>query len=57
MSEEDNSQTISMNMKFDKDTLANFPEIGFGEGAEDSVLTINYGGETTVHNDPRIRYF
>ena len=54
VSEEDNSQTMTMTMKFAKDTLGNPPETGFGNSVEGSVLTINYEGETTVHNDPEI---
>ena len=54
VSEEDKSQTISMTMKFAKDTLGNPPETGFGNSVDGSVLTINYEGETTVHNDPGI---
>ena len=53
INEEDPSETISMNMKFAQDTLSNPPDIGF-EGLLGSVLTINYQGETTVHNQPNI---
>ena len=42
-----------MTMKFAKDTLGNPPETGFGNNGG-SVLTINYEGGTTVHNDPEI---
>jgi VCBS repeat-containing protein len=53
INEEDPSETISMNMKFAQDTLSNPPDIGF-EGLLGSVLTINYQGETTIHNQPKI---
>ena len=53
---EDPSDTIAMTMEFAEGSITNSPEIPFNTRVPGSVLTIDYQGSVTTHNEPRIAF-
>ena len=52
--QQDPLDTISMTIKFPKDSIADRPSVDFGESVPESVLTIDYKGAVTTHLEPMI---
>ena len=54
---EDASDMIAMTMEFAEGSITNSPDLGFpGTSVPGSVLTINYQGSVTTHNEPSIAF-